>query len=254
MALCLYYVLLAIKRTRAVQIIHGVGVVMALLLVAHLAHLRTLSWLLNWFLVSLAVLIPVLFQPELRRALMRLGQQGMLTTSSIAKMDKEELGALVEELAYAACSLAHIRHGALMVLERETGLEDFVETGQRIDGIVSSKLLVTLFHPKTPLHDGAVIIRGSRVAAAACYLNLSSQEIDDRFGTRHRAALGVSEQSDCIVLVVSEETGEVRIAHEGELSKPMLDEKEIRKVLNRHLMEEGKRRQVHLKLPLKEKR
>ncbi|MBI3925800.1 MAG: TIGR00159 family protein [Armatimonadetes bacterium] len=236
-ALCLYHILVAIKRTRAVQIIHGVGVVLLLLLLAHAARLATLAWLLNWFLVSLAVLVPILFQPELRRALMRLGQQGMLTTSSISRMDKEELGWLIEELAHAASTLATVRHGALIVLEREIGLEDFVETGQRVDGLVSSKLLISIFHPKTPLHDGAVIIRGSHIVAAACYLNLSAQPMDDRFGTRHRAALGVSEQSDCTVLVVSEESGEVRIAHEGHLSKPMLEDGEIKKALNRYLLD-----------------
>lgn len=249
-ALCLYFVLLAIQRTRAVQIIHGIGLILLLLLIAHAGRLQTLSWLLNWFLVSLAVLLPIVFQPELRRALMRLGQQGMLPTTSISRMDKEELAPLIDELAYAASSLANLRHGALIVLEQEIGLEDFVETGQRIDGTISAKLLISLFHPKTPLHDGAVIVRGNKIVAAACYLDLSTQQVDDKFGTRHRAALGISEQSDCVVLVVSEESGEVRVTHDGRFSRPMVDEGDIKKLLNQHLVTERPESNSRLRLPM----
>ncbi|MCA9794719.1 MAG: diadenylate cyclase CdaA [Candidatus Eremiobacteraeota bacterium] len=240
-ALCLYFVLLAIQRTRAVQIIQGVGVILLLLLVAHAGRLQTLSWLLNWFLVSLAVLVPIVFQPELRRALMRLGQQGMLPAAGLGKMDRQELATLLDDLAYAASSLASLRHGALIVLEREAGLEDFIETGQRIEGLVSGKLLISLFHPKTPLHDGAVIVRGNRIVAGGCYLSLSAQTIDAKFGTRHRAALGVSEQSDCVVVVVSEESGEVRLAHDGAFSRPLVDEGEVKKQLGKYLVSEPKK-------------
>ncbi len=239
-ALCLYFVLLAIQRTRAVQIIQGVGVILLLLLVAHAGRLQTLTWLLNWFLVSLAVLVPIVFQPELRRALMRLGQQGMLPASNLSRMDRQELAVLLEDLAHAASTLATLRYGALVVLEREAGLEDFIETGQRIEGLVSGKLLISMFHPKTPLHDGAVIIRGTRLIAAGCTLSLSVQNIDPKFGTRHRAALGVSEQSDCVVLVVSEESGEVRLAHDGNFSRPLVDEGEIKKQLSKYLVTEAK--------------
>ncbi len=248
-ALCLYFVLLAIQRTRAVQIIQGVGFILLLLLVAHAGRLQTLSWLLNWFLVSLAVLLPIVFQPELRRGLMRLGSQGMLPSSTLARMDKAELSHLLDDLAYAASSLAMLRHGALIVLERETGLEDFIETGQRLEGLVSGNLLISLFHPKTPLHDGAVIIRGNRILSAGCYLSLSGQQIDPRFGTRHRAALGVSEQSDCVVVVVSEESGEVRLAYDGSFSKPFVEEGDIKTYLSKYLISSGG--DAGLKLPLK---
>lgn len=234
-AVCIYSVLMAIQRTRAVQIIQGVVFILLLLLVAYAGKLQALRYILNWFLVSLAVILPIIFQPELRRALMRLGQQGVLPSTNSAKMDKVELSTFIDELAHSVVSLSTLRHGALIVLEQEAGLEDFIETGQRIDGIVSGKLLVALFHPKTPLHDGAIIIRGNRMVAAGCYLNLSSQSVDAKFGTRHRAALGVSEQSDSVVVIVSEESGEIRVAHDGAFSRPMLDEGEVKAQLSRHL-------------------
>ncbi len=239
-ALCFYFILLNIQKTRAVQIIQGVGVILLLLMVAHAGRLQTLSYILNWFLVSLAVILPIIFQPELRRALMRLGQQGVLSGQGAGRIDKLELATLVDDLAYSAVALSTLRHGSLVVLEQEAGLEDFIETGQRIDSLISWKLLVGLFHPKTPLHDGAVIIRGNRMIAAGCTLSLSSQAVDTKFGTRHRAALGVSEQSDAVVLIVSEESGEIRIAHDGNFSRPLRDEGEVKAQLSRHLVVEGK--------------
>ena len=234
--LCIYSVLLTIQKTRAVQIIQGVGFVLLLLLVAHAGRLQTLSYILNWFLVSLAVILPIIFQPELRRALMRLGQQGVLAGSGGgSKLDKEQLANLVDNVAHAAESLSRLRHGALIVFELETGLEDVVEKAHRIDGLVSDKLMIALFHPKTPLHDGAIVIRGNCIVAAGCYLPLSSQAVDAKFGTRHRAALGVSEQSDCVVVVVSEETGEIRIAHDGSFGRPMLEEGDVKLHLSRYL-------------------
>ena len=237
-ALCLYYLLLALRGTRAVQILQGLSVLVFLLAIAYLARLQTLTWLLNGVLVSTAVALPVVFQPELRRTLMRLGQQGLLTPGSIRSMGKEELGHLVDEVSFAASNLALARFGALVVMEQETGLEEIIETGQPIRGAVSAKLLQTIFHPKTPLHDGAVVTRGTELAAAACYLPLTEQVVDARFGTRHRAALGITEQTDAVVVVVSEETGEVRIAHEGRFSRPMTEESEIRKSLNQLLAAE----------------
>jgi diadenylate cyclase len=235
--ICIYSVLVTIQKTRAVQIIQGVGVILLLLLVAHAGRLETLSYILNWFLVSLAVLLPIIFQPELRRALMRLGQQGVLTsTGGGGKLDREQLAKLVDNVAHASENLSVLRHGALIVFERETGLEDLIEKAHRIDGLVSDKLLIALFHPKTPLHDGAVVIRGNKVVAASCWLPSPSQSVDAKFGTRHRAALGVSEQSDCVVLVVSEETGEIRIAHDGQFGRPMTDEGDVKGQLSKYLV------------------
>lgn len=234
-AICIYSVLLTIQKTRAVQIIQGVGVILLLLLVAHAGHLQTLSYILNWFLVSLAVILPIIFQPELRRALMRLGQQGVLSGSGGVNLDREQLAALIDKVAHAAESLSRLRHGALIVFEVDTGLEDLVEQGYRIDGLVSDKLLIALFHPKTPLHDGAIIVRGQSLVAAGCHLPSSNQQLDAKFGTRHRAALGVSEQSDCVVVVVSEETGEIRIAHDGAFTRPMTEEGDVKAQLSRLL-------------------
>lgn len=234
---CVNSLLQAIQGTRAVQILQGIGIVMGLLLSARFLQLQTLSWLLNWALVSVAVVLPIIFQPELRRALMRLGQQGVLGAVTLTRLEKAELGPLIDELAFAAFSLGQVRIGALIVLERETGLKEYIEQGQAIDGLVSSKLLITIFNTRTPLHDGAVIIRGNRIIAAACFLESGhDQETDDKFGTRHRAALAVSSQTDCLVLIVSEETGQVRVAQDGHFSRPMEDEGEIKKTLTHYLV------------------
>lgn len=239
-SICIYFVLKAIQKTRAVPIIQGIGVIVMLMVAAQLFALRTLSYILNWFLVSLAVILPIIFQPELRRALMQLGQQGVLSGPGARRMDKQELASLVDDLAYTAVALSTLRHGALIVLEQETGLEEFIETGQRIDSTISWKLMVGIFHPKTPLHDGALLVRGNRIVAAGCTLALSSHPIDAKFGTRHRAALGVTEQSDAVVLVVSEESGEIRIAHDGNFTRPMRNEGEVKAQLSRFLAVDSK--------------
>lgn len=249
-ALCLYYLLLAIRGTRAVQILQGLSILVFLLVLAHAARLQTLIWLLNGLLVSAAVAMPVVFQPELRRTLMRLGQQGLLSPGALRSLGKEELSQLIDEVAFAASNLSLARFGALVVLEQETGLEEIIETGQPIRGATSAKLLQTIFHPKTPLHDGAVVVRGTELVSAACYLPLTEQVVDARFGTRHRAALGITEQTDAVVVVVSEETGEVRVAHEGKFSRPLSEEADIRKTLNQLLVAEIYRgRSTRVRMP-----
>jgi len=233
----LRYLLGSLQGTRALQILQGVAVVLGMLLLAHLLRLQTLSFILNWFLVSVAVILPIIFQPELRRALMRLGQQGMLTSSPLARMEKEELVPLIDELAYAAYSMGQVRMGAIIVLEREIGLQEYIEQGTPLDSLVSLKLLLTIFHPKTHLHDGAVIIRGNRIMAAGCTLDVHhDQETDDRLGTRHRAALSVSSQSDCLAIVVSEETGQIRIAQDGKFSRPLEEEGDVKKLMAQYLV------------------
>lgn len=248
-AIGLYYLLIALKGTRGVQIMQGVLFLLALLLIAHTARLPTTIWLLQGFLVSVAVALPVIFQPELRRALMRLGQQGILPTSTLNRLPKADLNKLIDELSYVGSALGQLRQGALIVLERETGLQEFVERGEMIEGRVSSKLLQSIFNPASPLHDGAVIVRGNDLVAAACYLPLSDATITK--GTRHRAALGLSEQSDAVIMVVSEETGETRIAHEGELSKPYIEQADIKKALAKFLLASSSDSQkVAFRLPL----
>ncbi len=248
-AIGLYYLLLALKGTRGVQIMQGVLFLLALLLIAHTARLPTTIWLLQGFLVSVAVALPVIFQPELRRALMRLGQQGILPTSNFTRLPKADLNRLIDDLAYVGSALGQLRQGALVVLERETGLQEFVERGESIHGRVSTKLLQSIFNPASPLHDGAVILRGADLVAAACYLPLSDASLNK--GTRHRAALGISEQSDAVVMVVSEETGETRIAHEGELSKPYTEQADIKKALAKFLLaSSGDSQKMAFRLPL----
>lgn len=233
--ICFAFTLRAFRKTRGVQILQGIAVILALVFLAHLLRLETLKWLLNWFFVSLAVVIPVVFQPELRRFLMRIGQQGFVPNVGELRVHTHDAPDIFEELAYSATSLSNLRYGALVVLEQETGLEEFVETGQVLDSVLSAKLLVSLFQPKSPLHDGAVIIREGRIMAAGCYLDLTSSRLDPAFGTRHRAAIGIAEQSDCVVLVISEETGDIRLAKDGNFSKVLKTEGEIKKALNQYL-------------------
>ncbi|MDO5296042.1 MAG: diadenylate cyclase CdaA [bacterium] len=239
-----YYVLLAIRGTRAVQIVQGLFALLVVWGLALLFDLKTLSYILSAFLVSTLVGLPVVFQPELRRTLMRLGQQGLLHNTALVRLEKEELDHLVEEISFACFNLSLTNYGALIVLERETGLQEVIESGQLVRSIISAKLLQTIFHPKTPLHDGAVVIRGKALEAAACYLPLTDSVIDTRFGTRHRAAIGISEQSDAVVVVVSEETGEMRIASEGRFSAPMQEEEQLRAALNKILTSDQQKNRV----------
>ena len=235
-----YYILLAMRGTRAVQIVHGIVALLVLAGVANICKLHALSYLLNGVLVSTVVALPVVFQPELRRALQQLGQQGMLSKGNNVEVAQSDLNHIVDEIAFACFNLSLSQFGALIVWERSTGLQEVIETGQIVRSNVSAKLLQTIFFPNTPLHDGAVIIRGNFLEAAACYLPLTESRIDARFGTRHRAAIGISEQSDAIVVVVSEETGEMRIAHEGKFSRPMTEEGQLRSALSKLLARDPK--------------
>lgn len=235
-AVFFYYILSAIKGSRAMQIVQGLIALILLLGIAYFAQMRTFSYLLNGILVSTLVALPVVFQPELRRALMRLGQQSILPVQGPKRLGQEDLAHVIDEITFAALSMSMARIGALIVIERETGLREIKETGQPVDGIVSAKLLHTIFFPKTPLHDGAAIISGNRVDSAACILPVTDSVVDARLGTRHRAAMGISEQTDAVVVVVSEETGEIRIVHEGAFSSPFSDEVKIKNLLNKLLV------------------
>ncbi|MBQ7503169.1 diadenylate cyclase CdaA [bacterium] len=231
-----YYVLLAIKGTRAVQILQGLVALFVLRGIAYILQLQTFSYILNGILVSTVVALPVVFQPELRRALTRLGMRGILYSAEEDGAEREDLTKSIGEIAFAAYNLSSVRFGALIVLERNNGLQEVIETGKLIKGVISANLLQTIFRPKTPLHDGAVIIRNNRIWAASCYLPLTDSVLDSRFGTRHRAAMGISEQSDAVVIVVSEETGEIRIVHDGVFSQAMTEENQIKKALYKELI------------------
>jgi diadenylate cyclase len=225
-----YGLLTLIQGTQAVQLLRGVVIVVVItVVVTSVLKLTAFSWLIRNSLPALLVALPVVFQPELRRLLERLGRSpggffGLRTQEAT-------LGEVIETVAQACSQLSAIRHGALVVLERETGLQDIIETGVRLNASVTRELLLTIFYPNTALHDGAVIVRHDRVVAAGCVLPLSTVNGGDRqLGTRHRAALGVTEGTDAIAVVVSEETGIISIAHNGRMIR-RLDEKRLARVL-----------------------
>ena len=226
-ALVLYRVFVLFKETRVLQMLLGLLGLMAASFVARYFELFSTSWLLDNFWSFWVLALIVLFQPELRRALAQLGQsrlfQGMTTAA------REERGHLMDEVVKAADALASKRIGALMVLERSAELGHYAELGVPLDAWVSADLLVSLFLPYSPLHDGAAFIRGQRVAAAGCFLPLSrNTDLGRAMGTRHRAALGLAEETDAVVLVVSEETGRISLAVEGQMESP-LDRESLRR-------------------------
>jgi diadenylate cyclase len=222
-----YWVLLLLRGTTAMTLLRGFAfLLIAAFVLASLFDLLVLNFLLRNSLIGLAVAIPIIFQPEIRRALERLGRSGVRVW-----LDRPGYEALIDVLADAALGLAASHHGALMVLERDTGLEDYIDTGVRVDAAPSAELLKGIFFPRSPLHDGAVILRENRVVAAACTLPLAENSSGIRRGTRHRAALGITERTDAISVVVSEETGEVAVAANGRLV-PRLDETRLRATLS----------------------
>lgn len=229
-AYVLYRVLVLIRGTRAVQLIKGVILLLILVTASRFLRLYTVNWLLEQAQVMLLVALPIVFQPELRRALEQLGR-GRLFARSFLIMGEEEWARVINEIVLAAETLASHKLGALIVIERETGLNEVVETGTRLESLVSADLLINLFVPNTPLHDGAVIIRGDRILAAGCFLPLTENpDIDRAIGTRHRAAIGITEHSDCVSVVVSEETGIISLANAGKLGR-YFDEKTLREML-----------------------
>ena len=198
------------------------------MIVCRTLNLHVISWLLEKSMTVIMVALPVVFQPELRRALEQIGRGKLFRKGS--ELDEQELEAMLEDVAAATKVMSKAKVGALMVFERATGLVERIETGVPIDGLVSSGLIQNIFVKDTPLHDGAVVIRGNRIVAACCLLPLTeNRNLSQELGTRHRAAIGISEQSDAMVLVVSEETGAISIARNGELVRYLTvdDVKEI---------------------------
>jgi diadenylate cyclase len=229
-SLIFFWVFTLIQGTQAVPLLRGVVIIVVIAeVISNLVKLTALSWLIRAALPALLVAVPVVFQPELRRMLERLGT----TTGGILSLRVHETRSrhTIEAIAQACAQMARTHHGALIVMERETGLQEIIETGVPINGDVSRELLLTLFFPRTPLHDGAVVVRGGRIVAASCVLPMSTSAVTDRdLGTRHRAALGVSESSDAVAVVVSEETGIISMARGGRLIR-RLDESRLNKVL-----------------------
>lgn len=229
-AIVVYTLLLLIRGTRAVQVILGILVLVGITYLARAFDLIALSRLLQNFVVILPFAVIVMFQDQIRRALASFGDTSLFIATSRAKTETS-----IGEITKAASQMAKQRIGALIVVEATQGLRDYIERGIAIDAEVSSQLLCNIFNPGAPLHDGAALLQGDRIAAAACFLPLSKQgELDPDLGTRHRAALGVSEQTDCAAVVVSEETGQISLAIHGVLNRD-LDIKELSRLLLEHL-------------------
>lgn len=222
-AFIMYKLMLLIKGTRAVQLLKGLAVLLIATSLSNIFNLYTMNWLLRQAMTALVVALPVVFQPELRRALEKLGRGKFLAQGALFPGEIDQ-ARVIAEITRSATVLSKNKMGALIVLERETGLEEHIGTGVKIDGIASAEFMVNIFLPKTPLHDGAIIIRGDRVAAAACFLPLSDNpHLTTELGTRHRAGIGITEQSDAVAVIISEETGTISLAVEGVLNR-YLDE------------------------------
>jgi diadenylate cyclase len=230
-AVLAYYFILLIRGTRAVQIMLGLLVLVIMLGVSNLLHLLVLTTVLQFVLLGTAVTLPIVFQPELRRVLEQLGRGGIFRRRE-ATLDPASLEAALALLARAAVILSRSRIGALIAIEQSTGLREFVESGTRLDARLSLELLLAIFTPRSPLHDGAVIVRHTTLEAAGCFLPLSDNVLTEaHLGTRHRAALGLSEVTDAVVLVVSEQTGHISVARTGRISREIDDEERLLRVL-----------------------
>lgn len=229
----LYKLIMMIRGTKAIQLLKGIVIVLAVRMASIVLDLQTLQWLTYQAILWGFLVIIILFQPELRRALEQLGRGSLFSRS--AKSEEEKLEQILHAVIQACNYMAKRRIGALISFERETGIDDYAETGIPIDGELTHELLTNIFTPNTPLHDGAVIISGEKIVAAACYLPLSeSPFISKELGTRHRAAIGISEVTDALTITVSEETGGISCTKNGEIHRD-LDQEELKKLLTSNL-------------------
>lgn len=231
----IYSILVWVKQTRAWNLLKGIIVVLLFVLVAAMFQMNTILWIAGKSLNVLVIAIVVVFQPELRRALEQLGQKNFITSlfSFDSQKNQERFSErIVNEITKATYEMAKVKTGALIVIEQDIALGEYERTGIALDSLISSQLLINIFEHNTPLHDGAVIVRGERVVSATCYLPLSdNMELSKELGTRHRAAVGISEVCDALTIVVSEETGNVSIAIGGELFRNV-DAEYLKRKLN----------------------
>lgn len=222
-AILVYFALLWIKSTRAWYLLRGIGMILAFALLAALFRWNTILWILDKSGAIAVTALVIIFQPELRKALEQLGSKNLFSELLLfddGKENQEFSERTVNEIVKATFEMAKVKTGALMVIERNASLREIERTGIEINGLVSSQLLINIFEHNTPLHDGAVVIRGNRVTAATCYLPLSdNMMISKELGTRHRAAVGISEVTDSMTIVVSEETGRVSLVEGGSLRR-----------------------------------
>ena len=232
-----YRILVFFEGTRAFQVLKGLTYLLMVFIISQILTLDTLNWLLDKFFGISIIALLIIFQQELRQGLARLGQQHLFVLS----LEESEILALVEELSSAAYKLARQNIGCLMAIERETKLKTYIESGFYLDAKICSELIQSIFTPQSPLHDGGVIIRGDRVIAASCLFPLSDNpNFSKILGTRHRAALGITEQTDTIVIMVSEESGEISIACDGRFI-PVVNEDRLINILKELLVVKNKK-------------
>ena len=221
-AFFLYHIILWMKTSRAWTLLKGILVIIIFALIAYLCKFTTILWIAGKTINVALIAVVVIFQPELRKALEQLGNKrylaGLLQFDDLKDKKENFSDRTIDELVKASYEMAKHKTGALIVIEQEINLQDYINTGIDIDAFVSNQLLINIFEHNTPLHDGAVIIRGNRIVSATCYLPLSdNMDLSKELGTRHRAGAGISEATDAFVIIVSEETGKVSIAHNGQL-------------------------------------
>lgn len=221
-ALLLYWVYVFLKETRAMRILYGLLFLLVLMMIGRLLDLVLLNWILRYTMAGLVVAIPIVFQPELRGALERLGRSKFIGEFGFLKSD---YGNVLGEVVKAVTNLSKKRIGALIVIQQKTGLREYIERGVEIDATVSSEIIQSIFFPKSPLHDGAIIIVGDKIVSASSILPVAESLTSVELGTRHRAAIGVTENSDAIAIVVSEETGSVSIAINGKMERRLSEER-----------------------------
>jgi len=222
----IYKILILVKGTRAARMLIGVGVLLAISFLSRFLELYTLDWLIQSFWTQIVLVLIILFHPEIRKALAQMGETPFLHRFTSAGEMKS-----IEEIVKASQSMANKKIGALIVFEREVSLSEYVEIGVPLDAKVTKELLLSIFHPTSPIHDGAVIIKGNRVVAAGCFLPIKlGSGLSKTYGTRHRAAVGITEETDAIAVIVSEETGSISIAVNGKLES-FLDMAKLREKL-----------------------
>ena len=230
-AVIIYELLLLTRHTRGSALLKGLFLLFVIVLLSNVLGLTSLNWILMSVLQNGALVLVILFQPEFRKALERMGRSRIITKGNHRSMD-DDAETIIEEIIQTVVDLSRRRVGALIVFERKTGLQDVVETGTQLNAEISAPLLENIFEPNTPLHNGAVVIRDDQIMAAACILPLAEASgVSRELGTRHRAAVGISENTDAAVLVISEETGIISLARDGALKRPLSTD-ELKEFLN----------------------
>ncbi len=240
----IYYILKLARPTRAIQVLKGLGIMLAAAVASQWLNLSAFAAVLNYIIASGPILLVIIFLPEIRRAFEQLGRSRLFDKPGEQKDGTVDLSENAREMFRVIMLFAKRRIGALIVVEQQTALGDIIDTGTRLNAEISAYLLENIFTPNTPLHDGATVIRGERITAAGCFLPLSeNKDISRMLGTRHRAALGMSEVSDAVILVVSEETGIISVASHGQLTR-YLDTKALQEVLDQLFSKESRRRSL----------